>query len=135
MKYLRIKAVNIKPKAVPPSAITRSCTREISAFGLRINIPGMVKATPPATIAPADIAVCVTFISLRFVLPRALRQTIENKATNIIGHGSELSFSAINIELQVIITEPIAPITIPLTVSCLPFILHSPKLIQIHVLQ
>ena len=47
----------------------------------------------------------------------ALRQNMETSATKIIGHGSELSLRAMNMELVVITTTPSAPITIPLTVS------------------
>ena len=43
--------------------------------------------------------------------------------TNMIGHGSELSFRAINMELIVRMILPMAPIIIPLTVSCLSVIL------------
>ena len=43
----------------------------------------------------------------------------------MIGHGSELSFKAINIELIVRITLPTAPITSPRAVSCLSFILST----------
>jgi len=86
---------------------------------MSIQMPGIVKARPPETIAPADIAVWVTLISLRLVFPMSFRENIDARATNTIGHGRELSLSAINIELMVMITDPMTPITRLLTVSCL----------------
>ena len=79
----------------------------------------MVKASPPATMAPADIAVCVTLISCRFVLPHSLSRNMDISTTNIIGHGTELSFRATNMELMVRITLPTDPMIRPLIVSCL----------------
>ena len=51
-------------------------------------MPGMVKARPPATMAPALITVCVTFASLRFVCPRAFRKNREMMAAKMMGQGS-----------------------------------------------
>ena len=118
-----MSAVNIRPKVTPANVIITSITGFTFASGSSIQIPGTVKASPPATIAPADMAVCVTLISFRLVLPHALRANIETSATNIIGQGNELNFSAMNMELIVIITAPAPPIIIPLTVSCLSLII------------
>ena len=48
----------------------------------------MVKASPPATMAPADMTVCVTFASFRFVCPRAFRKNREMMAAKMMGQGS-----------------------------------------------
>ena len=122
-KYFLISAVNIRPRVTPANVIITNITGFTFASGSSIQIPGTVNASPPATIAPADMAVCVTLISFRLVLPHALRANIETSATNIIGQGNELNFSAMNMELIVIITAPAPPIIIPLTVSCLSLII------------
>ena len=90
----------------------------IFSSGIIIQIPGMVKASPPETMAPADMAVCVTLISFRLVFPMSFRENIEARATKMIGHGKELSLKAIYIELMVMITDPMTPRTRLLTVSC-----------------
>ena len=118
IKYLRNSAVKISPRMTPPSVTTSRAVILISASGWSIQIPGIVNASPPATIAPADMAVWVTLISCRFVFPSAFRENMDTRTTNMIGHGRELSFSAMNMELMVRITLPIAPITRPLAVSC-----------------
>ena len=63
MKYFRKRAVKISPRATPPSVTASSWGRLTCAPGSSIQMPGMVNAIPPATIAPADMAVCVTLIS------------------------------------------------------------------------
>ncbi|MPN33055.1 hypothetical protein SDC9_180538 [bioreactor metagenome] len=110
--------MKINPNITPPTVIRIRVKGFISASGFSIQIPGNVKAKPPATIAPADIAVWVTFISLIFVFPHAFNANMETSATNIIGHGKELSFKATNIELMVRIIAPALPIINPLAVSC-----------------
>ena len=64
--------------------------RLISSARPSIHAPGMVKARPPATMAPADMMVCVTFASLRVDEPRetAFRKTREMMAANTMGQGS-----------------------------------------------
>ncbi len=89
-----------------------------SASGLSIKIPGNVNAKPPAVIAPADIAVWVTLISLIFVRPNSFKKNMDTRATKIIGHGRAPNFSATYMELMVRTTAPAAPISMPLTVSC-----------------
>ena len=125
IKYFLNNAVKIRPKTTPPKVTTIKSVRLTSACGLSIQIPGIVKARPPATIAPADIAVCVTLISCKFVFPNSFRRNIETNTTNIIGHGKELNFNAINIELIVRIILPTEPIRRPLIVSCLSVIVLS----------
>ena len=117
-KYLRMSAVKINPNSTPPNTTIINFTRFTSASGFNIKIPGNVNANPPAVMAPADIAVCVTLISLMFVFPNSFRKNMETKATKIMGHGNAPSFRATYIELMVKTTAPIAPIIIPLTVSC-----------------
>ena len=99
--------------------MARITGKEGFSSGISIHMPGIVNARPPDTMAPADIAVCVTLISFRLVFPMSLRENIDARATNTIGHGRELSLNAMNIELMVMITDPMTPITRLLTVSCL----------------
>src|SRR5665648_813299 len=74
-----------------------------------IHKPGMVNARPPATIAPEDMPVWVTLISLSVVLPNNFNTAIERTATKMVGQGSALIRNAIYIELMPI---RIAPTTV-----------------------
>ncbi len=112
--------VEIRPTSTPPSTTASSVIALMSASGLSMYSPGMVKATPPATIAPADMAVCVTLISLMFVLPSALRENMDTSATKMIGQGKAPSLSATYMELVVRMTAPRLPMIIPRIVSCCP---------------
>ena len=118
MKWRRRSAVKISPSTVPPSVTTSICHMSTSALLLRMNMPGTVKASPPATIEPADIAVWVTFISLTLVPPSALSEKTDTSVTKSIGHGRAEALSATNMDEQVSITAPSAPISIPRRVSC-----------------
>ena len=88
-----------------------------SASGFRMKIPGIVNASPPATIEPADIAVCVTLISFGFVFPRIFSPNMDTSTTNMIGHGSDEAFSATNIDEQVRMIAPMTPIMRPRAVN------------------
>ena len=88
MKCLRIAAVHTSPRVTPASATMSICHQSTTGALLMIQIPGMVNARPPATIAPADMMVCVTFASLRLVLPSALRKNKEMIAAKMMGQGS-----------------------------------------------
>jgi hypothetical protein len=88
-------AVATKPRPVPASATASICAKPTSSAYPSIQAPGMVKASPPATMAPADMMVWVTLASLRLALPRSLRKKSETIAANTIGHGSAPSLSAV----------------------------------------
>ncbi len=83
-------------------------------------MPGMVKARPPATMAPALITVCVTFASLRLALPcpRALRKNSEMMAANTMGQGSAPILRAVYTDAAVMMAQPTQPMTMPRSVSC-----------------
>ena len=51
---------------------------------------------------------------------------MDTSTTNIIGHGRELDFKAINMELIVRMMLPIEPMISPLIVSCFSFIVILP---------
>ena len=80
---------------VPASATIRS-SHHVTLFSpVRIQIPGIVKAKPPATMEPADITVCVTFASFSVVLPSAFRKKSEMIAANTMGQGRAPILSAV----------------------------------------
>ena len=95
MKCRWMIAVATRPRPVPASATTSICAKPTSSAYPSIHAPGMVKARPPATMAPADMIVCVTFASFRLALPRSLRKKSETMAANTMGHGSAPSLSAV----------------------------------------
>ena len=117
-KCFRTNAENTTPSRAPDKLTAASAVNETSASGSSIQIPGNVKAIPPAIIAPADIAVCVTLISFKFVLPMSFRILMERIATKIVGQGSAPMRSATYMELVVMTTEPRAPMITPLSVNC-----------------
>ena len=88
MKCRRSRAVHTRPSTTPASATASIWNQSISVACPSIQAPGMVKASPPATMAPADMTVCVTFASLRFVCPRAFRKNREMMAAKMMGQGS-----------------------------------------------
>ena len=88
MKCRRSRAVHTRPSTTPASATASICHQSISAACPSIQAPGMVNASPPATMAPADMTVCVTFASFRFVRPRAFRKNREMMAAKMMGQGS-----------------------------------------------
>ena len=92
-----------------------------SAFGLMIQSPGMVNASPPATMAPALMSVCVTLISCRVLFFARPRTDIESTVTKTVGHGRAPILSATYIELTVMISRPSIPVRAPRSVSCLLF--------------
>ena len=57
--------------------------------------PGRVNATPPATIEPALIIVCVTVISFILFLLKSLSSDIEINVTIIVGQGNAPNFRTI----------------------------------------
>ena len=70
-KRRRIAAVHTSPSSVPASATKSISTQLTSSARPSIQMPGMVKARPPATMEPADITICVTVASLRLRRPKA----------------------------------------------------------------
>ena len=82
-----MSTVNTRPRMVPESVTAKRAGRFAVASGSSIQMAGMVKATPPATRPPVDMAVWVTVISPALVLPRARRMTIERMATKMVGQG------------------------------------------------
>ena len=88
IKCSRMSAVHTRPSAVPASATANISTQPMPSPMPSIQAPGMVKARPPATIAPADMMVWVTLASLRLALPSSLRKKSEMTAAKMIGQGS-----------------------------------------------
>ena len=87
-KRRRIAAVHTRPSSVPESATTSISTQLTSSARPSIQMPGMVKARPPATIEPADITICVTFASLRLRRPKARSKNSATMEVKMVGHGS-----------------------------------------------
>ncbi len=71
-----------------------------------IKSPGSVNTSPPATMAPADIPVAATLISLTSRCPNNLMMANDNTATKIVGQGSALARSATYVEDAVIRMDP-----------------------------
>ncbi len=71
-----------------------------------INKPGIVKARPPATIAPADIPVEATLTSFKLLLLKSRIKVRDNTATNIVGQGRALMRKATYIDDAVMRIEP-----------------------------
>ena len=90
--------MHTRPITTPAMATANISPHETSPAP-SIQMPGMVNASPPATMAPADMMVCVTFASLRVAVPRlrsiALRKKREMMAAKIIGQGRAPIFSAV----------------------------------------
>ena len=110
--------MKIRPRTVPVMVQTPISRTPIWALLSRMKRPGMVKARPPATMEPADMAVWVTLISLTLVLPMTFRRHMESRVTNMMGQGREEAFSATNMEEAVRMMEPMVPITMARTVNC-----------------
>ena len=77
----------------------------------------MVKAKPPATIAPDDMPVWVTLISFNVVLPNNFNTAMESTATKIVGQGKALMRRAMYIELIPISTAPTMVKSMDLTLN------------------
>ena len=81
-------------------------------------MPGMVNARPPATMAPADMMVWVTFASLREREPSTRKKKREINAAKMMGHGKAPILSAVYADAAVMMTQPMQPIMMPRTVNC-----------------
>ena len=90
-----ISAVHTRPSSVPARATASISTQPALSPMPSIQMPGMVKARPPATMEPADMMIWVTFASLRLVRPRARRSTRAVMEVKMVGHGSAPIFSAV----------------------------------------
>ena len=108
------------PRTAPQTAMTMMENMGTWASGLIIQSPGIVKAIPPATMAPALISVCVTLISCSVLFLTRPRTDMDRTVTKTVGHGSAPILSATYIELTVIMSRPAIPVRAPLSVSCLP---------------
>jgi len=89
-----------------------------TASGLSIHKPGIVKASPPATIAPLLMIVWVTFISCREELRAFFNAAIERTVTKIVGHGRAPILRATYIEDAVMTSNPKIPMMIARAVRC-----------------
>ena len=87
-KRRRIAAVHTRPSSVPASATKSISTQLTSSASPSIQMPGMVKARPPATMEPADITICVTLASLRLRRPKARNRNSATMEVKMVGHGS-----------------------------------------------
>ena len=88
-KRLRMRAVQTRPRSVPASA-----TKSISAMLVwsarpSIQMPGMVKARPPATMEPADMTIWVMLASFRLLWPKARNSTRAVMEVKMVGQGRE----------------------------------------------
>ena len=86
-RRLRMRAVATRPSSVPASATKSISTQLTSSARPRIQMPGMVKARPPATMEPADMMIWVTLASFRLVRPKARSRTSEVMEVKMVGHG------------------------------------------------
>ena len=103
---------------MPPTVTSMTLRMLNSASLFKMKMPGMVNARPPATMAPADIQVWATLISLTLVLPMAFRANMDARATNMMGQGRDDAFRATNMEEHVKMMEPTTPIIIARAVNC-----------------
>ena len=116
---------NMMVKSVPSTApVIEMASMEMigrSALLSVIHNPGRVNASPPATIAPALISVCVQFISSS-VAPFAFPSTaIESTVTKTVGHGKAPILRATYALDAVIMIRPSIPTANALIVSGLLF--------------
>ena len=120
MKWRRRSAVHTRPRTTPDSATSSISSQPASSACPSIQAPGMVKASPPATMAPALMTVCVTFASLRLALPwpSALRKNSEMMAANTMGQGSAPILRAVYTDAAVMMAQPTQPMRMPRSVSC-----------------
>ena len=86
-KRRRISAVHTRPRSVPASATPPISIQLSSASSPSIHTPGMVKASPPATMEPADMMIWVTFASFRLVRPAARSRTSAVIEVKMVGQG------------------------------------------------
>ena len=117
-KRRRIRAVHTRPKSVPASATAKSCGRPTCSSSPSIQMPGMVKASPPATMEPADIMTWVIFASLRLFLPSARSTTRAVIEVKMVGQGSAPILRAVYTDDAVMMTQPTHPTTMPAGLSC-----------------
>ena len=83
------------PRSVPASATASISTQPTSSAIPSIHIPGMVNASPPATIEPADMMIWVMLASLRLDLPTARKRTSAVMEVKMVGQGSDPILSAV----------------------------------------
>ena len=88
-KWRWMRAVHTRPSSVPASATASISPQLTSSARPSIQMPGTVKARPPATMDPADMMTWVIFASLRLVLPTARSSTRAVMEVKMVGHGSE----------------------------------------------
>ena len=117
MKRRRSSPHATRPSSTPASAMRIICVSETSPAP-SIQMPGMVKARPPATIAPADIMVWVTFASFSERDFSARRKNSEMRAAKTIGQGRAPIFRAVYRDAAVITTQPMHPMMMLRRVSC-----------------
>ena len=120
MKWRRRSTVHTRPRMTPDSATSSISYQPTSSAYPSIQMPGMVNAKPPATMAPALMTVCVTLASLRLALPcpRALRKNSEMMAANTMGQGSAPILRAVYTDAAVMMAQPTQPMMMPRSVSC-----------------
>ena len=94
-KRLRIAAVHTRPSSAPASATASISTQLTLSARPSIQMPGMVKARPPATMEPADMTICVTFASLRLRCPNARSKNSATMDVKMVGHGRAPSLRAV----------------------------------------
>ena len=114
---LRMRAVHTRPRRVPASATNSICSQLTSSARPMIQIPGMVKARPPATMDPADMMICVTLASFRLSWPKARSSTRAVMDVKMVGHGSAPILRAVYTDDAVMMTQPTRPMTIPAKLS------------------
>ena len=86
-RRLRMSAVHTRPSRVPASATSSISTQLTLSACPSIQMPGMVKARPPATMEPADMMICVTFASFRLLWPKARSSTSAVMEVKMVGQG------------------------------------------------
>ena len=114
----RMSAVHTRPSSVPAKATTNSEGNPISLALPSIQMPGMVKARPPATMEPADMMTCVIFASFKLVLPSARSSTSAVMDVKMVGQGRAPILRAVYTDDAVMMTQPTQPMTIPAALSC-----------------
>ena len=117
MKRRRSSPHATRPSNTPASAMRIICVSETSPAP-SIQMPGMVKAKPPATMAPADMMVWVTFASFSERDFSARRKNSEIRAAKTIGQGRAPIFRAVYRDAAVITTQPMHPMMMLRRVSC-----------------
>lgn len=101
--------MNRTPRTAPEMVTAIRGSSWTGASGFRIQIPGMVKASPPATMAPELMTVCVTLISRKVASPQMRSTDMLSTAAKRVGQGSAPMRRATYMELEVMITDPRSP--------------------------